>query len=111
MKESKSQAARLRALLGEIAASVGSCTVVLVHEPSRARKEVQVSMVGKLVRVHWELAGLYDVALSSGRLKGNAEVRAWRVHRWHLTALRDLVGWKPWRFDPSNKKAAAPGHL
>jgi hypothetical protein len=39
-------------------------------------------------------AGAYPCSLTSGRLKGDARVRSWRVHRRDLAVLRKAAGWR-----------------
>jgi len=73
----------------------------MIHDGG-ARRECDAELRGRVVFVHWGVAGWYELAITTGRLKG-AALRIWRMRRNDLTHFRRALGYTrdeqpPWSF-------------
>ena len=84
----------------------------MIHDGG-ARRDCDAQVSGRTVLVQWGVAGTYELAITTGRLKG-AAVKSWRMRRqdWasfrrELGYVRDGVDNAPWSFAKAAPHAAA----
>lgn len=71
----------------------GPLPVRMIHD-WKHNKNCSAVVVGRLVSITWGFADVAELSLTTGRLKGSARARMWRMHRTDLKKIRELAGWR-----------------
>jgi hypothetical protein len=82
----------------------------MIHDGG-ARRECDAETIGRRVLVHWGIAGTYELAITTGRLKGT-NAGTWRMRRPDWSKFRRDLGYvreeaEPWNFAKAAPKEAA----